>query len=334
MKKVTLTIGGAPEFKDRKQAFKGIEDALKANKITLKSIEKIWGVGDVAKQGAEDGAYEHTREWCNLKKITFGDGTPTFYRNGVFDNDAVSRRNNYMAENTSLYINLVSGKSTGGNGLIERFNEEGKRVHVVQQDIPDVINFPPTKQEVAQAIKIFSKQAKEMLSKAVMIDVETTGLHHLDDDIVELAVVDCMTLEVIYSSFIYTPTLIQERAYAVNNIEQHWLEDMPTLEEAWAEVYPKIKGKLFVASNSDFDEKMICFGLTKKKVESPSEQWFCLQRFYRKYSCLGTKQLKSLNTGKIATQMGVVKGTHRAYTDAIAQAEILKAMAKGVVPKY
>ncbi len=112
------------------------------------------------------------------------------------------------------------------------------------------------------------------------------------------------------------------------------LEGKPRLDVAYKKFAPKLKDKIIIASNSDFDEKMMNAGLLKLDIIPPSNMWLCLQKLYRNYSLQPKSLVKSLNTGRIANQMRIPIGTHRAVSDAVAQNLILQAMADCVVPDY
>jgi len=79
---------------------------------------------------------------------------------------------------------------------------------------------------------------------------------------------------------------------------------------------------------------MLNGGLLDFEIIPPRNIWMCLQKLYRNYSLQPKYLVKSLNTERIAKQMHIPIGTHRALADAEAQNLILQAMAKGVKPDY
>jgi hypothetical protein len=311
-----LTIGGAPDFSNAEEAIKGIDAVLKREKINKKEVRIVYGIGDSAKQG--EGGYFFAEQWASENGILFKDGSPKWKQHGK---RAVEARNEILAENSDAMVLLVRGTSTGGNTIINVFESYGVPVHKVEQTLP--------KKDPKHARKIYGGIAKKLLNESVTLDTETTGLSEVTDEVVEIAVVDSKTGDTIYSSLIYTETPVSPLAFAVNNITPEMLQGKPTLKEAWKEIQKLIGDKIIVASNSDFDEKMVCFGLTRQGVTPPTNVWTCLLQLYRKYSC---QSAKGLSTTKVAGQLGINAGTHRALTDAQAQRKILQAMAKGKIP--
>lgn len=315
-----LVIGGAPEFSDYEQALKGIDSAVAKVTDSPKNIKVVYGIGETKVSG--QGGYFYAQQWAEINKVMFRDGSPKFYNaDQTFNKDAVAKRNKILAEHADAMVLLMKGTSTGGNSIVDAFEEKGILVERVVQEVAKISS--------EQAIEVYSKVAKNLLANSVTLDVETTGLNEAVDDVVEIAVVDSATGEELYNSFIFTETPIGEGAAAVNQITPEMLDGMPKLAEAWQTISEKIGSKIIVASNSRFDERMVCFGLHRQGVETPSNLWTCLQELYCKYS---QQPRKGLNTARIAQQLGIEPGTHRALTDATAQTLILKAMAEGIVP--
>jgi hypothetical protein len=311
-----LTVGGAAEFSDTEEGLKGIDAILKREKIKKKDIRIIYGIGD--NKAANQGGYFLAQQWASDNDVPFKDGSPKWNEHGK---SAVEKRNEILAENSDCMILFVKGTSTGGNSIIEVFEKYSVPIHRIEQTVPQ--------KDPEHARKIYGGIASFLLKNSITLDTETTGLNEVTDDIVEIAVVDSKTEKVLYNSLIYTETPIHPLAFAVNNITPDMLQGKPTLKDAWKDINKIIKNKIIVASNSKFDEKMFCFGLMKFGVTPPQNLWTCLLELYRKYSCQGGK---GLATSRVAEQLGIEAGTHRALTDAITQAKILNAMAEGVIP--
>jgi DNA polymerase III epsilon subunit family exonuclease len=311
-----ITIGGAPEFNDSELALKEIDVTLKQLKKKPKDIKIIYGIGETKNAG--EGGYFFAQKWANDNGVTFRDGTPKFREHGKF---AVEKRNRILAENSDAFILLTKGTSTGGNGIISKFEECGVPIYKIAQK--EVIK------NAEEARKIFGGQAKLLLETSVTLDVETTGLSETDDDIVEIAVVDAKNGKTLYNSFVFTETPVNEHAFAVNGITLDMISASPSFKNVWKDIKAIIENKIVVASNSDFDEKMVCYGALKNGLTPPQNTWVCLQRLYCKYAGIKATKIK---TEKMARQLGIEPGTHRALVDAQAQAKILKAMAKGIEP--
>lgn len=314
-----LAIGGAPEFNDSEQATKEIEVVLKTLKKKIKDIKIVYGFGDTKTAG--EGGHFYAQQWAESHGVLYRNGNPKWREGGVRNYNAVEERNTILSENADAMILFVKGSNTGGNSIITAFENKGIPIFRVEQYV--------AKKSLEDSIKVYSKIAEGLVKNSVTLDVETTGLSEITDDIVEIAVVDSNDETTIYNSFIFTKTPIQEKAFIVNNITPDMLEGQPKLAEAWKEIIGKIDGKVIVASNAQFDEKMVCFGLLKQGEEPPTNLWTCLQELYSKYS---GQSRRGLNTARIAQQLGIEPGIHRALSDAQAQAQILKAMAKATIP--
>jgi DNA polymerase III epsilon subunit-like protein len=311
-----LTIGGAPEFSDAELASKEIDATLKQLKKKPKDIKIVYGIGETKTAG--EGGYFYAQQWADSNGVPFRDGSPKFREHGK---KAVEKRNDILSDNSDAFILFVKGNSTGGNGIIKAFEDKKVPVYRIEQK-------EPVKDTTINR-KVYSKIAKGLLESSVTLDVETTGLSRTDDEIVEIAVVNAKTGKKLFNSFVYTTTPINPHAFLANNITPDMIEGSPEFPEVWEKVKEVIGDKIIVASNSIFDEEMVCFGLAKRGLDTPSNLWTCLQKLYCKYT--GQKASK-IKTEKMARQLGIEPGTHRALTDAQAQAKILKAMAKGVVP--
>ncbi len=316
-----LTIGGAPEFSDAELATKQLNAIFKKLKKKPADVVIVYGVGKHEIPG--QGGYFYAQQWAASKGIIFRDGTPKFTQH---PKDAVEKRNDILSDNSDALILFTKGNSTGGNTIVKAFEAKGVPIHRIEQK--EIIEETPI-EDRENARKIYSAVAKRLLETSVTLDVETTGLDQMEDDIIEIAVVDAKTGKTIYNSFIHTETPIKPQAFQCNNITADMLEGSPKFIGVWAKIKEKIGDKIIVASYSDFDEKMVCYGLVKHGLTPPDNLWTCLQKLYCKYSSLNLSKIK---TEKMARQLGIEPGTHRALTDTKAQAKILKAMAKGVIP--
>jgi DNA polymerase III epsilon subunit-like protein len=311
-----LAVGGAPEFNDSERAIKEIDATLKKLKKKPKDIKVVYGIGKMEKAG--EGGFFYAQQWAESNGVLFRSGEPKWDEHGK---NAVERRNKALVENCNGFILFVKGNSNGGNSIVQIFEQEKVPIYRIEQGV--------TKKDPLLARKIYGAIAKRLLETSVTLDVETTGLSEVDDEIVELAVVNAKTGKAMFDSFVHTDVPVGDHAFVVNGITPEMLAGQPDFATVWQKAQAKIGDKIIIASNSDFDEKMVCFGLAKRGLPVPSNLWTCLQQLYSKYSCQPRKGLK---TERIARQLGIEPGTHRALADCQAQAAILKAMAKGVVP--
>lgn len=311
-----FVIGGAGEFNDGDLAAKEIDAVLKSLKKKPKDIRIVYGVGKTLKAG--EGGYFYAQKWAEDNGVTFRDGSPKFKEHG---DNAVEKRNQILAENADGFVLFISGGSTGGNGIIDLFEKEGVPVYKIVQT--------ESGKDLEACRKVYGAIAKGLLDSSVTLDVETTGLSEVDDEVVEIAVVDAKSQKTLLNTFVYTEVPVNPHAFVVNGITPEMLSGQPDFKKIWTNIQKAVGNKIIIAANSDFDEKMVCFGAVKRKLKPLKNSWACLQRLYCKYAGIKATKIK---TEKMAKQLGIEPGTHRALTDAQAQALILKAMSKGVVP--
>jgi DNA polymerase III epsilon subunit-like protein len=340
----TVMIGGSEFFTDVELGWKQIDESITKHKINKKDLV-VFGYAPKSL-----GAYLVAKTWAEKNNVKFINGNPNPQKYNDDWRTALDARNTYVAENCDLLINFTGFDSNkkldnnGGIGIIEVFESKGKPIECVglikeKKPEPKKVEtkkeiFIPPANLLKRSIAQFSKFVEGILPNIVSLDTETTGLSEVKDDIVEIAIVEAVTGKTLYDSLIFTETKVTPRAFEKNNITNEMLLGKPTLDVAYKKFAPKIKNKIIVASNSDFDEKMLNYGLLKLDIIPPSNIWVCLQKLYRNYSLQPKSEVSSLNTERIAHQMHVPIGTHRALSDVEAQNLILQAMAEGRMPDF
>lgn len=149
--------------------------------------------------------------------------------------------------------------------------------------------------------------------RAVVLDTETTDL---DGYVVELAVLDASTGEVLLDSLVQPDTEISPGAFGVHKISAAELADAPRLADLWQQVLDVTRGRTVIAYNAPFDEAVLRRhaerdGLDLAHLGNPAT-WDCLMN--ARSDWLRTWSSLPLN------------GRHRAAGDCAAAVELLTEM--------
>ncbi|MBE6878661.1 MAG: 3'-5' exonuclease [Ruminococcaceae bacterium] len=109
---------------------------------------------------------------------------------------------------------------------------------------------------------ITAKSSLEKLGKFVVVDIETTGLSAVHDDVVEIAAIkfeNFIPVE-IFETYIFPTKGIKEEAAKVNKITEDMVDGAPLLYEVIPSLQEFIFGYNLVAHNFEFDFKFLCRG--------------------------------------------------------------------------
>lgn len=98
-------------------------------------------------------------------------------------------------------------------------------------------------------------------SEYIVLDVETTGLSYIDNEIIQIAILHCKNNEIIDKFVSYvkpsfdklTPTITK-----LTGITQNDLKNAPSFKDIADKIYHLTKNKLIVAHNAKFDMGFIC----------------------------------------------------------------------------
>lgn len=339
-----ITIGGTADFKDEKLAFKRINEIIKQYKIPKKDL-LVYGYEDSFNPV---GAFKVAMKWAVSEGVAF--------RSGQVKNEDKSTpwsvrkeyRDKKLAECTAVLILLCVGDRNGGTGTISAFEAESVPVEIVnevdekQQDSLTPAQKRkgevPTDEQLERSIEIYSKVAQQLIEiGCVMLDTETTGLGEYDE-VVEIAVGDCKTKEIIYESFVKPTIKMNPIASNINGITDKQLVKAPSIKKVWKDLEPLLLNKIVVASHGndaakDFDHRLLNQSLATVG-KSCSLMMYDIQPLYRMYSCQRAEGKYPLKTEGMCLQLGIKKGTHRAKADVLAQMEIMHAMANKVKPDF
>ena len=109
---------------------------------------------------------------------------------------------------------------------------------------------------------ITAKSNMEKLGKFVVVDIETTGLSSVHNDVVEIAAIKYNNFEPveIFETYIFPPKGINEEASKVNKITSDMVDGAPLLYEVIPSLQEFISGHNLIAHNFEFDFKFLCRG--------------------------------------------------------------------------
>jgi DNA polymerase III subunit epsilon len=171
--------------------------------------------------------------------------------------------------------------------------------------------------------------AQELLSGPfVVLDTETTGL--TPGKIVDLAIVDGLTHDILFDSLVNPQEPIPAEASAVHHITDSMVADAPIFADILPEVERILSGKPCVIYNVDFDRAF----LRAEGLDVDRFQFTCAMRqfarFYGEYiEYFHDYKFQPLHSACAYFDIEL-HGAHRAVNDARATANLIHAMAKGV----
>lgn len=131
-------------------------------------------------------------------------------------------------------------------------------------------------QHLAHGAKVKSRKnqaalfAREIIESGnlVSIDTETTDLY---GTVVQVALVDVVTSNVLYESLVHTDQEISNGAYEVHGISQDDIKDAPTFESVSCDIANIMEGRRWTAFNLDFDKT--CLENSRHTPDAPCYGW-------------------------------------------------------------
>jgi DNA polymerase-3 subunit epsilon len=165
---------------------------------------------------------------------------------------------------------------------------------------------------------------KQLPSKLVFIDFETTGLSSLTDRIVEVGIATYENMELVdtYSQLIDPEINIDPKTSAVNGITYAMVKGKPKLKDVISEVYQRIEGQVIVGYNIDFDLSFLKYALSENNTELSDVRAFDVLRLVKetlRYKDTGDRKLES-----VKKYFGIESNGHRALDDCITTHEVFK----------
>ena len=111
------------------------------------------------------------------------------------------------------------------------------------------------------------------LTDCVIFDTETTGVD-IHDEVIELGIIDAVTGEVLFHSYLKPICAIHPQALEVHKITPAMLEDAPTWNEVQPELIKILEHKKMIAYNIDFDARLLAqTALVHKASDDLYEFW-------------------------------------------------------------
>ncbi|MEU5046286.1 3'-5' exonuclease [Streptomyces griseorubiginosus] len=173
----------------------------------------------------------------------------------------------------------------------------------------------------ADGIQLLSAQgkavhwARRMLQPgvAVVLDTET---HALWGRVMEVAVADAATGEVLLENLVNPQIPVTEDAYAVHGISDTMVADAPTWDVVLPELLRVTAGRKILAYNADYDRTVIVGDCLRVEADPQhlraQDQWGCIMR--QRSDWEGVCDFRPLG------------GVHRALGDACAALEMLTSL--------
>lgn len=166
----------------------------------------------------------------------------------------------------------------------------------------------------------WSMEVAESTDEYVFIDTETTGF---GGDIIELSIADPKG-NILYDSLLRPACAIEEGAMGIHHITEEMVSGAPTLEEEWAEIYKRVKGKKLIAWNVKFDEARLKYAMKVHNIPAQEFEWYCAMLEYTRYGNFQT-WVKLIDACR---HQGLdFSQNHRALGDVMAMLEVFKTVA-------
>ncbi|MBL1086853.1 3'-5' exonuclease [Streptomyces actinomycinicus] len=191
-----------------------------------------------------------------------------------------------------------------------------------RDDVAALLARNPVASRFTDGIQLLSAQgkaihwARRMLQPGVacVLDTET---HDLWGQVMEVAVVDAATGEVLLESLVNPQIPVTEDAFDVHRISDAMVADAPTWDQVLPDVLRVTAGRKILAYNAEYDKTVIVDDCLRVEADPQhlraKDQWGCIMR--RRSDWEGVRDFLPLG------------GRHRALGDACAALEMLTSLA-------
>ncbi len=165
------------------------------------------------------------------------------------------------------------------------------------------------KREFAPLLKVFEEGL-------VAIDLETTGLSPLIDEIIELAAIKIRpTGSDVWHSLIKPKGPIPALTTDIHGITDEMVADKPAVYEVLENFLDFTQGLPIIAHNAKFDIGFLVFSQHQNKIEIRDNEIYCTVKASRK----AFPEMKSHRLGNLCESLGIkLDNHHRATDDALA----------------
>lgn len=155
----------------------------------------------------------------------------------------------------------------------------------------------------------------------VVLDIETTGLSPIMDEICEIAAVKIVNFipKEIFHTLVKPKQAIPQEVIKIHGITNEMVKDAPTVEEILPKLKEFIKDSTIVAHNAEFDISFLNYQLKTIGLEQiPQSQVIDTLKIVKEYIPLSSHSLSSLSSKFLFNN----KPKHRALEDVLATIEL------------
>lgn len=160
------------------------------------------------------------------------------------------------------------------------------------------------------------------MTRAIVVDCETTGLNPEKSRVIEIAIVDFVSGEVLLKSYFNPECEITAEITAINHITNEMVKDAP-LFAAHAPLIAQLisDSEAFIGQNPFFDKGMIAEEMKRAGVTITWPQLVCTKRIWDVYEPREERHL--MNAYKRFVDRAGFEGAHGALPDTLAAREVL-----------
>ncbi len=155
----------------------------------------------------------------------------------------------------------------------------------------------------------------------VVLDIETTGLSPIVDEICEIAAVKIVNFipKETFHTLVKPKQVIPQDVIRIHGITNELVKDAPTIEEVLPKLMEFLKDSTIVVHNADFDISFLNYQLKKVGLQQiPQSQVIDTLKLSKEYIPLSSHSLSSLSTNFLFNN----KPNHRALEDVLATIEL------------
>lgn len=165
-------------------------------------------------------------------------------------------------------------------------------------------------------------KTKKLVKDFVVLDLETTGLSHVENEIIQVGAVRYVdfTETEIFSTYIMPVNSIPSQITEITGITNRDVKNAPNANMVINELLDFIKDDVIIAHNAQFDMKFLLATMYKENVE------------YRKFKVIDTLPLSEIHISTKNHKLPTLKGylnfnhfdSHEALHDCFVTAELYK----------
>jgi len=196
----------------------------------------------------------------------------------------------------------------------------------------DVINTKKAISYPTSRINIKYDKCYELPKNFVVLDFETSGLSHENDEIIEIGVLKYIDFEIIdkFETLVNPKKKISERITSLTHITNEMLAKAPTIDFTLPKLLDFIGNEIIIAHNASFDMKFLLQNIGKLNIQ------------YKNYKVIDTLQMSrkliDIDNHKLETLKNYLNlsecQSHRAIGDCFITASVYKHLYQVVNNSY